>query len=180
VTFADKKNISDDFSPEFPFGYPNNPADIEGEYGPSRSAEDVRVVLSAVFRAPWQITVAPIFEYGSGQPWTRRLGYDANFDGKNSDRRPGVGRNEEEGPEFKSLNLRLTKAFPIGSYGEVDFIVEGFNVLDTTNYDVNSVSAAEYLAAPTTANPNPVNPNFGKYSATLRPREVQLGVRWAF
>ncbi|MHB0970812.1 MAG: TonB-dependent receptor domain-containing protein [Thermoanaerobaculia bacterium] len=180
VTFADKKNISDDFSPEFPFGYPNNPADIEAEYGPSRSAEDVRVVLSAVFRAPWQITVAPIFEYGSGQPWTRRLGYDANFDGKNSDRRPGVGRNEEEGPEFKSLNLRLTKGFPIGSYGEVDFIVEGFNVLDTTNYDVNSVSAAEYLTAPTTANPNPVNPNFGKYSATLRPREVQLGVRWAF
>jgi hypothetical protein len=180
VTFADKKNISDDFSPEFPFGYPNNPADIEAEFGPSRSAEDVRVVLSAVFRAPWRITVAPIIEYGSGQPWTRRLGYDANFDGKNSDRRSGVGRNEEEGPEFKSLNLRLTKAIAIGSYGVLDLIAEGFNVLDTKNYDVNSVSAAEYLSAPTTANPNPVNPNFGKYSATLRPREVQLGVRWAF
>ena len=38
VTFASKKNISDDFSPEFPFGYPNDPSRIDDEYGRSRAA----------------------------------------------------------------------------------------------------------------------------------------------
>ena len=33
VTFASKNNINDDFSPEFPTGYPSDPANIEAEYG---------------------------------------------------------------------------------------------------------------------------------------------------
>ena len=52
VTFARKKNISDDFSPDFPTGYPNDPADIESEYGRARGDEHLRFVLSGVFHAP--------------------------------------------------------------------------------------------------------------------------------
>ena len=70
---------------------------------------------SSTFRGGWHW--APIYEYGSGQPWTDRLGYDANGDGKNSDRPAGVGRNEENGPPFRQLSLRLTKAFPLSGYG---------------------------------------------------------------
>jgi len=62
-------------------------------------------------------------------------------------------------------------------------IAEGFNVLDTTNYDVNSIDSAEFLGGPTLANPalpfRP-NPNFGKARATLPGREIQLGLRWVF
>jgi hypothetical protein len=182
VTLADKKNINDDFSPEFPFGYPNDPANIDAEYGRSRADERYRIVLSGVFRAPWDLTVAPVWEYGSGQPWTHRLGYDFNADGKNSDRPAGVGRNEEDGPRFTQLNLRLTKAFQLAT-GRFDVIVEGFNILDTTNYDVNSVNGAEFFSGPTLANPNAVavrNPAFGTYRATLPGREIQLGLRYSF
>ncbi len=112
-TLADKKNISDDFSPEFPFGYPNDPADIDAEYGRSRSDERYRFVLTGIFRMPWGLTLAPIYEYGSGQPWNHRLGYDFNGDGKNSDRPAGVDRNSEDGPPFRQLSLRLTKGFSI-------------------------------------------------------------------
>ncbi|HEX6160323.1 MAG TPA: TonB-dependent receptor [Thermoanaerobaculia bacterium] len=187
ITISDKKNISDDFSPDFPTGYPNDPADIEAEYGYARGHERYRIVLSGVFQAPFGFTIAPIYEYGSGQPWTRRLGYDFNGDGKNSDRPAGVGRNEEDGPPFRQLSLRLTKAFQLGGYGTLEAIAEAFNVTNVTNYDVQSIVAGEFLSGPTAANPNlPRVPNaaFGQYTSTLPQggtgRELQLGLRWVF
>jgi hypothetical protein len=183
ITLADKKNISDDFSPDFPTGYPNDPADLEGEWGFARGHERYRIVLSGVFHAPWGLQVAPIYEYGSGQPWTHRLGYDWNGDGKNSDRPAGVGRNEEDGPPFRQLSLRLTKAFTTSGFGQVELIAEAFNVTNVTNYDVQSTVAGEFLSGPTAANPAlPAvrNPRFGQYNAAMPAREFQLGVRWLF
>jgi hypothetical protein len=182
VTFADKKNISDDFSPDFPTGYPNDPADMEAEFGRARGDERYRIVLSGVFHLPWGLVAAPIYEYGSGQPWTHRLGYDFNADGKNSDRPAGVGRNEEDGPIFRQLSFRLTKAFTLGA-GQVEVIGEVFNAFDTTNYDVQSIVAGEFLSGPTAANPAAPavrNPRFGQFNATLPAREFQLGLRWVF
>lgn len=182
-TVASKKNISDDFSPEFPFGYPSDPADIEAEWGRSRNDERYRLVLSGIFHLPWGITLAPIYQYGSGQPWNHLLGYDYNGDGKNSDRPAGVERNDMDGPDFRSLSLRITKTFKIPGGGDLDLIVEGFNILDNTNYDVNSVDKFEFLAGPTIANPDAQyvpNPNFGKYRATLDPREIQIGLRYSW
>jgi Carboxypeptidase regulatory-like domain/TonB dependent receptor-like, beta-barrel len=182
-TLADKKNISDDFSPEFPFGYPNDPADIEAEYGRSRADERYRFVLTGIFHLPWQLTLAPIYEYGSGQPWNHRLGYDFNGDGKNSDRPAGVDRNDEDGPVFRQLSLRLTKSFRFLADQRLDVIAEAFNITNATNLDVNSIDSAEFLSGPTLANPalpfRP-NPSFGKARATLPGREIQLGLRWAF
>jgi hypothetical protein len=183
VTIADKKNISDDFSPDFPTGYPNDPANIEQEYGYARGHERYRIVLSGVFHAPWGLQVAPIYEYGSGQPWTHRLGYDFNGDGKNSDRPSGVGRNEESGPPFRQLSLRVTKAFNAGGFGRFEAIAEAFNITNVTNYDVQSVTGGQFLSGPTAANPAApavANPRFGQYGATLPSREFQLGVRWLF
>ncbi|HYH09025.1 MAG TPA: TonB-dependent receptor [Thermoanaerobaculia bacterium] len=179
VTISDKKNISDDFSPDFPTGYPNDPADMEAEWGYARGHERYRIVLSGLFHLPWNLTFAPIYEYGSGQPWTHRLGYDANADGKNSDRPVGVGRNEMDGPPFRQLSLRLTKGFNF-AFGEVQAIAEVFNATNVVNYDVQSVVSGQYLTAPTATAPATVNPRFGQFTNTLAPREWQLGVRWLF
>jgi hypothetical protein len=92
--------------------------------------------MTGIFRLPWDMVLAPIYEYGSGQPWNHRLGYDFNGDGKNSDRLAGVERNDEEGPEFRQLGLRLTKGFQLFADQRLEVIAEGFNVLDTANYDV--------------------------------------------
>ncbi|HEX7420454.1 MAG TPA: TonB-dependent receptor [Thermoanaerobaculia bacterium] len=183
VTLANKKNISDDFSPDFPTGYPNDPANIEAEYGRGRGDERYRVVLSGVFHLPMGFLISPIYEYGSGQPWTHRIGYDFNGDGKNSDRPVGVGRNTMDGPAFRQLSLRLTKGFNIGGLGAVEAIAEAFNVTNVTNYDVQSINGGEFLSGPTAASPNAVavrNPRYGQFSATLPAREFQLGLRWVF
>ena len=125
--------------------------------------------------------IAPIYEYGSGQPWTHRLGYDANGDGKNSDRPTGVGRNTMDGPPFRQLSLRLSKAFAISTFGQLEAIAEGFNITNVVNYDVQSINGGEFLQGPSAANPKGVvNPRFGQFNATLPAREFQLGVRWVF
>ncbi len=183
ITYADKKNISDDFSPDFPTGYPNDPANIEGEYGRARGTERMRFVMSGVFHAPWATTVAPILEYGSGQPWTQRLGYDFNGDGKNSDRPAGVGRNTMNGPKYKNVSLRVTKDIAFSGYGSLQAIAEGFNLFNFKNFDVQSIQAGQFLSGPTIANPKAVavpNPNYGKFLATLPAREFQLGLRWVY
>lgn len=181
-TVADKKNINDDFSPALT-DYPNDPADIEAEWGRSRADERYRFVASAILRMPYNFIVAPIFEYGSGQPWNRRRGYDWNGDGKNADRLPGVGRFSEDGPNFQQVNLRVTYRLPFAERAGADFIFEAFNLFNRVNYDVNSLINGEFLSGPTLANPALAavpNPRYGQYTSTLPPREFQLGVRVTF
>ena len=181
-TVADKQNINDDFSPALT-DYPNDPADIEAEYGRSRADERYRFVASAVLNLPYRLQVAPIFEYGSGQPWNHRRGYDYNGDGKNSDRMPGVGRFSEDGPDFASLNLRATYRMPVSGRVGIDLIAEVFNLTNRINYDVNSIQNSEFLSGPTLANPAlpaVANPRFGDYTFTLPSREAQFGLRVRF
>jgi hypothetical protein len=184
LTIASKKNINDDFSPALT-DYPSDPANVEAEWGRARADERVRFTASAVFRLPARFTVAPIFEYGSGQPWNRRYGYDYNGDGKSADRMPGVAKFSEDGPNYASVNLRATYALPLGGKARADLIAEFFNLLNRVNNDVNSltVNGAEFLSGPTLQNPSAVavaNPNYRKYTATLPPFEAQLGVRLVF
>ncbi len=181
-TVADKKNIEDDFSPALT-DYPNDPANLEAEWGRSRGDERYRFVTSAVLRLPLRFTLAPIFSYGSGQPWNRRLGYDRNGDGRNSDRPDGTPRFSEEGPDFMSFDVRLTYGLPLGTRTRIDFIAEAFNLFNRTNYDVNFLQNNEYLTGPTPTAPATAlvpNTNFKNYTATLPPFEAQLGVRVTF
>ena len=181
-TVADKKNIEDDFSPALT-DYPNDPANLEAEWGRSRGDERYRFVTSAVLRLPLRFTLAPIFSYGSGQPWNRRLGYDRNGDGRNSDRPDGTPRFSEEGPDFMSFDVRLTYGLPLGTRTRIDFIAEAFNLFNRTNYDVNFLQNNEYPTGPTPTAPATAlvpNTNFKNYTATLPPFEAQLGVRFTF
>jgi hypothetical protein len=72
----------------------------------------------------------------------------------------------------------LSKAVRLGP-GDLELIVEVFNLLNTTNYDVASVLATEYIWDSTVLGYVP-NAGFGTYTATLSPREVQLGLRYSF
>lgn len=183
ATFADKKNISDDFSPDFTTAYPSDPANMEAEYGRGRSAERFRFVLSGIFRLPLGFTAAPILEYGVGQPWTSRIGYDFNGDSFNSDRYPGVDRFAQEGPVYHNFSLRLSKAFKLAGAAQVELVAEGFNLFNSVNYDVTSVQSGQNLAGPTLANPKaPLvpNPRYGQYLSTLDARQIQFGARVSF
>ncbi len=182
LTLASKRNINDDFSPALT-DYPSDPANLASEYGRSRADERVRFVGSAVLRLPYRFTVAPIFEYGSGQPWNPRIGYDFNGDGKASDREAGVGKFSQDGPTYASVNLRVTYRLPFGGPRGADLIAEFFNLTNRTNYDVNSILNGKYLSGPTLATstlPAVLNSRYGVATATLPPFEAQIGVRFTF
>ncbi len=176
LTVADKKNIADDSGDIL--AEPSDPADLEAEWGRSETDERVRLVVTGIFNLPWRLTLAPIYEYGSGQPWNRLVGIDVNYDSYATDRQAGFDRNDQDGPSFSQLSLRLSKAIGLGP-GDLELILEVFNVLDTVNYDVNSVLNTEYVWDSTVLD-YVRNSNFGSYTATLPPREVQLGLRYSF
>ena len=72
LTVADKKNINDDFSPALT-DYPNDPSNIEAEYGRSRADERYRFVASGVFRLPLDTHGAPeeekVLDFGGEGRW---------------------------------------------------------------------------------------------------------------
>ena len=182
LTVASKKNINDDFSPAAT-EYPSDPANIEAEFSRSRADERVHFVTSAILRLPARFTVVPIFEYGSGQPWNARLGYDYNGDGRTGDRPAGLPKFSQDGPNFANVNLRLTYRVPLGGRRGLDVIAEMFNLFNRVNYDVNSTITGQLLSGPTLANPAlpaVTNPRYGQYTATLPPFEAQIGFRFGF
>ena len=72
---------------------------------------------------------------------------------------------------------------PFGKGRGADLIAEMFNLLNRTNYDVNSIIGGQYFSGPTLANPAlpyVTNTRYGQYTATLPPFEAQLGVRVSF
>ncbi len=180
LTISDKKNVMDDALTNVK---PSDSADVEGEWGRSSTDERLRLVLNGIFRLPWGLTLAPVYEYGSGRPWTVLVGYDANGDSSPFDRPPEHDRNDQDGPRFSQLSLRLTKAVRLGRGNRLDLIVEVFNVFNTTNYDVSSVDGAQYFQRfNRTTGQLEIHENtrFGSYTATLPPREIQLGLRYVF
>lgn len=182
LTLANKKNIEDDFSPAIT-DYPNDPANLEAEWGRSRGDERVRFVASSVFRLPAGFTLAPIFTYGSGQPWNRRLGYDANGDGRNSDRPAGTPRFSEDGPDYLSFDVRLTYRLALGKGVTADVIGEVFNLANRRNDDVNFIQNNEFTSGPTPTAPaaaKVANAAFRTCTGTLPPREAQIGIRLTF
>jgi hypothetical protein len=181
-TLAGKKSISDDFSPALD-AYPSDPAHLGAEWGRSRADERHRVVASAVLQMPVRLTVAPVFYYGSGQPWNRLRGYDYNGDGSGADRLPGVAKYDQDGPSYCSVDLRITHRVLFGPHAGLDLIAEAFNLFNRTNWNVASVRNGEAVSGPTLQNPTlPLVPNtlYGQYGITLPPREFQLAFRLVF
>lgn len=125
------------------------------QQGPStRTDARHRVTISAIVEAPWDIRVAPIFFYRSALPVHTFEGIDLNADSIVNDKTAlayrytglndnGVATFEEDGPcdtvncsrraPFSQLNLRVSKAFPLGGAARIEAIAEVFNLFNAKN-----------------------------------------------
>ncbi len=112
-----------------------------------------------------------IFTYGSRPPFNVLTGADRNGDTNFNDRPAGLGRNTGRGFDYASLDLRLSRRLALSERAAVEFIVEGFNVLNRANLQLpNNVYGAG--AAPL--------PAFGRATAAADPRQLQFGLRLDF
>ena len=100
-------------------------------------------VFSGVITSPWKnaalrdFSLAPIISIRSGIPFTLNAGQDINSDTRGgNDRLFYIGRNTGLGPNFRSVDGRLTRAFRFksDSVARLEFTVEVINLFNRTNY----------------------------------------------
>ena len=127
----------------------------------------------------------------SGQPYSRLVNFDLNFDGNlASDRTPGIGRNTFTLPSTVSLDTRLTRAVPLkNERTKLELSWEAFNVLNRGN--VTAVRTQQFAVSRNMAIcgagvPQCLVPQstglsaFGTPTVTSGPRIMQLAARFVF
>jgi hypothetical protein len=83
-----------------------------------------------------------------------------------------AGRNIARGPIFQELDLGVHKNFALWSESSrVEFRAEAFNLLNKTNFNVNSGFGTTYA---------PGSTSFGAFTQTLPPRQIQMALKLVF
>lgn len=181
VSYTLSKTIDD--SGNFFFSSPQDNFNIRDERGLSDNDQRHRLVVSGSLEAPQQgkaggfaralrgFQFGYIFTYGSRLPFNVLLGTDRNLDSNNNDRPLGVGRNTGRGFDFASLDLRVSRRFRLTERVDLQFLAEGFNVLNRANFGVPNNTFGSG-AAP--------SPRFGQPTQAFDPRQFQFGMRLSF
>ena len=80
----------------------------------------------------WKL--AGVYTYGSGRPVNATVQGDPNQDDNDdNDRLPGAARDSFLGPNYASMDVRLTRHLPIRDRMKLDLIIESFNLLNRDN-----------------------------------------------
>ncbi|MGH9712852.1 MAG: TonB-dependent receptor [Candidatus Acidiferrales bacterium] len=175
-----------------------------GHFGAERasSADDVRhrFVGNAIFTSPssWNMFMrdfnfSTIITLQSPQYFTKYAGSDVNGDVFGNNDRVGVEpRNTFKGDTLQTIDIRLSRTFPIRERLKLQLIAEAFNLFNTVNirYFNTNYGAADFCgpdpAAPGCAGAlgffreGSPNPNYGTPSAVSNPRQLQFAARFTF
>jgi hypothetical protein len=177
-------------NPEDKFGLPIG-FDPMAERGYATHDQRHRLVVSGTYMLPAEVGVSAIVTAASGRPFTPLAGLDLNGDGNGgafppdrARRVPGdpttsVGRNSEVTDAIVNVDLRVSKAVPLGGIATLDLILDVFNLFNRTNFieDTNQSSFAIFGAGAYPTNPLPT---YGKYTLTDPPRQIQLAAKIRF
>jgi len=185
----------------------------------SLSTFDIRhnFVVSGVFQSPFKagpghnfasrafadITLSPSIFIRSGIPFTVRTGTDINGDTRTStDRLFSFGRNTGIGPNYRSVNMRISKAFRFkaDSPMRIDVSADFSNILNRTNFAAvnevvpatvsatgvltfpNTFAAADYAAGTTRLQGHRdrrLSDPLG-FTSAFNPRQILWGVKFVF
>ena len=117
-------------------------------------------------------------------PFNLNAGYDNIGDRHTDTHRPwGTGRNTGIGPNFFTLDIRLTRQFPLGSDKNLQVVAEAFNLLNRTNFKhVNSTVgrlSREELPTSLKGRRGPATEPFS-FTSAFEPRQLQFSLRLNF
>jgi Carboxypeptidase regulatory-like domain/TonB dependent receptor/TonB-dependent Receptor Plug Domain len=179
----------------------------------SLSAFDIRhnFVISSVFQSPFKswalrdISLSPTVFIRSGIPFTLRTGTDINGDTRGgTDRLFHIGRNTGIGPDYRSVNLRVSKSFRFQQDGpmRIELTADAANLFNRTNFAaVNeiipvTVSPTGVLSFPTALSAADYNAetvrltgrrdrNFKNgdplsFTSAFNPRQILWGLKFVF
>ncbi len=124
----------------------------------------------------WQIS--SIVQAQSGFPYSERVNIDLTNDGNlGNDRPPFVGRNTRRLPSWSTVDMRLSRDFPLRERLKLRLMGEAFNIANKTN--IGGVNPVVWNIAPATFTFTP-NAAFQRPSSTLDPRILQLSAKIIF
>jgi hypothetical protein len=164
------------------------------------SADNVahRFVGNATFYGPthmnpilndWQLST--IVSLQTPNYFTKFAGFDANGDIFGNNDRVGIEpRNTFRGDSYQTVDMRVSREFPITEKLHVQALAEAFNLLNTLNvhYYNTAYGAADFcpVAGPAVCGTGPFfnegSPNkfYGTPRAIFNPRQIQLAVRFTW
>ncbi len=155
-----------------PDALPADNYNLAAERGLSARDQRHQLFLGAFLVLPYGVEASPFFYFNTGSPYSVTTGFDDNNDSIVNDRPAGVRRNSERGPNFTSLDLRLSKTFGFGgqSADARPFAIEVAG--DATNL-FNRVNLASFIGVQT-------SPFFRQANSALNPRQINLQVIFYF
>jgi hypothetical protein len=182
VSYTLSKSIDD--AGNFFFSTPQDNFNVLGDLGRSDNDQRHRLTISGSVEAPPTTASAShlrralagfqlsyIFSYASPLPFNPLTGNDRNFDTNFNDRPTGMARNSGRGFDSASLDMRLSRKFRFTERFRLEAIVEGFNVLNRSNFQIpnNTFGIGQTPLA-----------TYGRPTAASDPRQIQLGLRLSF
>jgi hypothetical protein len=195
-TLSKAFDTTTDFNSDFG---PQDNTNLAAEHGLSNFDQRHKVVLATVVDTGHfggnilsGFQISPIFRYNSGHPFNLLAGADVNGDRHSTNDRPiGAARNTGQGPDFTSLDMRITRRFKLGEKANLQILAEGFNLFNRTNYaSVNNIVGPTLGLTPgfTTFNVhgavvNPTTTSLATplaFTSAFPMRQIQLGVRIGF
>jgi hypothetical protein len=193
-TYSHAWDDTTDFNSDFEA---SNQTTLAAERALSAFDQRHKVVVAGIFDSPWKSNAgaslaekifgnfqfAPIVRYNSARPFNLLAGTNVNNDRHSTnDRPPGVGRNTGVGPDLATFDMRLSRQFKMTEKTTVQFMAEGFNIFNRTNFaSVNNTVGADFTPpfnVSGTQSRTPSQP-LGFTSALAR-RQLQFGLRLNF
>jgi hypothetical protein len=204
-TYSKAIDDSTDFNSDFG---PQDNTNLAGERALSTFDQRHKVVAAGVFDSPWKnwilsgFQLAPIFTYNSSHPFNLLANdVDVNNDRHYTNDRPiGAARNTGIGPNLFDFDMRISRQFKLGEKAGLQFIAEGFNIANRTNYasvnnevgplfGVCAIPSASGCAQPFTPGFTSFNVHGSKllspsqplgFTSAFQKRQIQLGLRFTF
>jgi hypothetical protein len=145
---------------------------------PTTGDERHRVVLSGIGELPYGFKLSTVAIFASPRPYVATAGQDlyhtnrldVGFLGGKGARTttPDI----RWGNLYRTVDMRLSKGFPLGGERKVNLSAEAFNLFNWNNYSGFFGQAADASGAPFA--------NFGQPSGVYAPRQAQVGLRYEF
>jgi len=199
-TYSKAFDTSTDYNTDYG---PQDPTNLNLDRSLSEFDQRHKVVIAAVINSPWRqkylsgFQLSPIFEAHSGHPFNLLAGGEVNGNNHVTNERPiGAPRDTGLGPDYIDFDMRLTWAHKLGERLNIQFIAEGFNIANRTNYaSVNNEVSPLFGFEPgfTTFNVKGMKPGTPlaggglatpsfplTFTSAFPKRQIQLGLRLTF
>lgn len=155
---------------------------LRAERALSSFDERHKFVAYASIDAPGNFTLTPVVRGNSARPFNLLAGFDLNGDRHSTTDRPArAGRNTGIGPDFWTLDLRITRTLGLGEQAKLELMSEAFNLFNRLNFrsvnnTVGNIAPPFNLKGRRDVGPSqPLG-----FTSVFDPRRIQLGVRVTF